>query len=177
MNEEIIPLRSRVDSAELNRIKSKFASASRANAEFYESRQLERTNPRVIFTQPGSAEEAQLGENTLLGLSYPLELDGAGGLKLSSNYDRVAEQILEVLETRIGERVYRPFFGLPEILFETIDENTLAQSIKAQLEASLSVVPELSVQVRIDEQGSSDLYIWYSVGGLAPQLIKYTFRV
>jgi hypothetical protein len=175
LNEEF--LTNRIDTPELQSIKNNFAYSSRNNAELYEINQLQKKNPNVVFTQANSARAEQLSSQTLLGLTYPIRLDGAGGLALSNNYDRIEQQILEVLETRIGERVYRPFFGLPELIFETIDEYTLAQSIKAQLQASLPIVPELSVVVKIGEDGSSDLYVWYAVGGLQAQLVKYTFRV
>lgn len=167
----------RIDTLQLQSIKNNFAQNSRENAEFYEDNQLRRKNPNIIFTQPDSAEIEQLTSKTLLGLSYPIELDGKGGLKLANNYTRIEQQILEVLQTRIGERVYRPFFGIPELIFETIDEYTLAQSIKTQLQASLPIVPELSVSVKINEDGASDIYIWYAVGGIEPQLVKYTFKV
>lgn len=170
--EEII---ARIDTEELTKIKNQFALRDRINADRYELTQLERKNPAILFDSPRSS--VTFADATLRGLSYPLELDGNGGLKLSANYDRVGEQILEVLQTRIGERVYRPFFGLPELLFETIDEYTLSQTIKSQLEASLSITPDLKVDVKLSEDGRVYILVFYSVEGTEQQMVKYSFSL
>jgi phage baseplate assembly protein W len=111
------------------------------------------------------------------GLKYPLELDGDGGLKLSANYTRIGEQILEMLDTRIGERVYRPFFGIPELLFETIDEYALAQSLKSQLLGFLPVITELDVKVALLESGGANIVVFYSVAGGESAMVKYSFSL
>ena len=160
---------------DLKNIKNQFALRDRINADRYETNQLERRNPRILFDAPTSS--VSFADSTLKGLSYPLEVDGAGGLKLSSNYDRIGEQILEVLQTRIGERVYRPFFGLPELLFETIDEYTLSQTIKSQLEGSLAIVPDLKVEVSLLEDGRAFIVVFYSVEGSEQQMVKYSFTL
>lgn len=170
--EEIV---SRIDSVELARIKNQFALRERINSSNYESNQLERRNPEILFNS--TKTNLTLSDSTLRGLSYPVELDGSGGLKLSSNYDRIGEQILEVLQTRIGERVYRPFFGIPELLFETINEYTLAQTIRAQIEASLPIVPNLGVRVTLNEDGSGVILVSYSVEGLEAQMVRYSFNI
>lgn len=166
---------SRIDSEELAKIKSQFALRDRINSDRYELTQIERKNPQILFnetTKPGA-----ITQSTMRGLKYPLELDGNGGLKLSANYDRIGEQILEVLETRIGERVYRPFFGLQEIMFETIDEYTLAQSIKSQLLSALPVVPELDVKVSLREDGGANIVVFYSVEGSEQAMVRYSFSL
>ena len=168
-------IQARIDSEELAGIKNQFALRDRINADRYELTQAERKSPALVFDS--SASQATLSDSTLRGLKYPLELDGAGGLKLSSNYDRIGEQILEVLQTRIGERVYRPFFGVPEILFETIDEYTLAQTIKSQLLASIPLVPNLDVRVSLSEDGGANIAVFYSVEGSEPRLVKYAFSI
>lgn len=167
-------LTQRIDTEELTRIKNTFQLKNRINADRYELNKLSKENPTILFNA-GSTKEQFTSGATLQGLSYPLELDGKGGLKISSNYDRVGEQILEVLQTRIGERVFRPFFGIPELIFETIDEGILAQSIKSQIKASLPIEPELEVRVDIEEYGSAMIYVWYSIGGSDRSLVKYSF--
>ena len=164
---------SRVDTTDLQNIKNQLALRDRINADRYESTQLERRNPSVVFSEQSSPS---LADTALRGLKYPLELNGKGGLKLSSNYDRVGEQILEVLQTRIGERVYRPFFGIPELLFETIDEYTLAQTIRSQIGSVLPTGVELEVKVSLSEDGGAQIVVFYSVEGSQPALVKYAFR-
>ena len=163
---------SRIDTLELQKIKNQLALRDRINADRYENTQLERRNPGIVFSEQSSPS---LAETALKGLTYPLELNGKGGLKLSSNYDRVGQQILEVLETRIGERVLRPFFGIPELLFETIDEYTLAQTIDSQISSVLPPGVELQVKVSLTEDGSARIAVFYSVEGSEPSLVKYSF--
>lgn len=166
---------SRIDSEDLAKIKNQFALRDRINSDRYELTQIERKNPQILFnetTKPGA-----ITQSTMRGLKYPLELDGKGGLKLSANYDRIGEQILEILETRIGERTYRPFFGLQEMMFEAIDEYTLAQSIKSQLLSSLPVVPELDVKVSLREDGGANIVVFYSVEGSEQAMVRYSFSL
>lgn len=175
MTQQFSQITSRIDTEQLSKIKNQFALRDRINADRYELTQTERRNPQILFDEniaPGA-----ITQGTMRGLKYPLELDGAGGLKLSSNYARIGEQIREVLETRIGERVFRPFFGLPEIMFETIDEYTLAQSIKSQLLSALPVVPELDVRVSLREDGGANIVVVYSVEGSEQALIRYSFSL
>jgi phage baseplate assembly protein W len=166
---------SRIDSAELTSIKNQFALRDRINADRYETTQLERRNPTILFDS--TSRPSDLTQATLQGLKYPLELDGNGGLKLSSGYDRIGEQILEVLETRLGERVYRPFFGIPELLFETIDEYSLAQSIRSQLIAFLPSVPNIEVKVTLSEDGGAQIVVFYSVEGSESAMVRYSFSI
>ncbi len=166
---------SRIDSEELSKIKNQFALRDRINSDRYELDQIERKNPQILFNE--TAKPESITQSTMRGLKYPLELDGKGGFKLSSNYDRIGEQILEVLETRIGERVYRPFFGLPEMMFESIDEYTLAQSIKSQLLSSLPILPELDVTVSMREDGGANIIVFYSVEGSEQAMVRYSFSL
>lgn len=171
MDFPIIP--KRLDTEELARIKDQLSYRERVNSELYESQQLERKNPVIIFSDDS---KPALSENTLVGLKYPLELDGKGGLVLSRNYDRIGEQILEVLETRVGERAYRPFFGLPELLFETIDEYSLAQTIKSQILSAIPPDVDLEVKVSLSEDGGARIVVFYSVENAAQSIVKYSFK-
>lgn len=175
MDETFPQLSARIDTTELAKIKNQFALRERTNSDQYELNQARKKNPTLIFSDPGLSPT--LSESSLRGLKYPLELDGKGGLVLSSNYDRVGEMILETLQTRIGERVYRPFFGVPELLFETIDEYSLAQTIRSQLNASIPLSIDLEVKVRLSEDGGATVVVFYSVEGSEPSMVRYSFSV
>jgi len=175
MTQQFQQITSRIDTEELAKIKNQFSLRERVNSDRYELDQTERRNPQILFDE--SAKPGAVTQTTLRGLKYPLEMDGRGGLKLSANYDRIGEQILEVLETRIGERAYRPFFGLPELLFETIDEYTLAQSIKSQLLSSIPVLPSVDVKVSLREDGGANIIVFYSVEGSEQAMVRYSFSV
>ena len=175
MPQDFPEITSRIDNVELTEIKNRFALRDRINADRYELTQTERRNPTVLFDQASTPQA--LTQTTLQGLKYPLELDGDGGLKLSSNYDRIGEQILELLETRIGERIYRPFLGTPELLFESIDEYALAQTLRSQLRAFLPTVTELDVRVTLREDGNANIVVFYSVEGSESAMVKYSYSI
>lgn len=166
---------SRIDTIELSRIKNQFALRDRINSDQYEIIQREKQNPSVFFN--AFSKPSDLSQSTMRGLKYPLELDGKGGLLLSSGYDRIGQQIIEVLETRLGERVSRPFFGIPEVLFESIDEYAMAQTIKSQLSAFLPEVPEIEVRVTVSEDGGAQVIVFYSVEGSESSMVKYSFSL
>lgn len=172
---EFPPLPSRIDTEELQLIKNEFALRDRTNAEFYENNQREKQNPRLIFNELTS--NANLSSSTLSGLTYPLKLNDRGGLSISYGYDRIRQQILEILDTRLGERVYRPFFGTPELIFETINEDVLAQSLKKQIEQEIKFDLELEVIVKITEDGKATIFVSYSDEGTTAQMVKYSFNV
>lgn len=173
--QELPRIISRVDSEELSQIKNKFALRDRINSDRYELNQAEKRNPTLLLDE--TSTPSSLTQSALQGLKYPLELDGKGGIKLSSNYDRIGEAIREVLDTRIGERVYRPFFGTPEFLFEAIDEYVLAQSLRSRLLSSLPFLSTLSVNVALREDGTANIAVLYSVEGSESAIIRYSFSL
>lgn len=109
------------------------------------------------------------------GLSYPLRLNNRGGLALSYNDDRIREQIIEVLETRIGERIYRKFFGMPDVLFDSISEDILANSVRKQLEASVPdiVALEYDINIRATENGDMIIIVSYNLQGSSERSTLY----
>jgi hypothetical protein len=172
----IVTYPNRIDTAELSRIKNNFRLRDRSNADRYEELRRERANPQVLFDRLATPES--LGRNTLRGLSYPLALDGNGGLKLSYGIERVGQAIQEVFETRIGERIGSPFMGVRELLFETISEEVEAQSIKRQLLAAIPYLRDenLSVSLSLSEDGTCYIVAKYAVEGLSDVLVRYNFR-
>lgn len=114
------------------------------------------------------------------GLTYPLKLNGRGGLSLSYNDDRVRQQIIEVLETRIGERIYRKFFGMPDVLFDSISEDVLSNSVRKQLEASIPDIAalEYDINIRATENGDMIIVVSYNLNGSStPSTLYYSISV
>ncbi len=60
-------------------------------------------------------------------ISYPLQINLQGQLQLSQNAQNLEESIRIILQTDLGERVYRPDFGsrLSELLFAPMNTQTL----------------------------------------------------
>lgn len=167
----------RIDTAELNKIREKFALRDRYNFDNSEVLQREKRNPAIYFDNLSTP--ASLEKNTLRGMTYPLELDGQGGLSISYGIERVGQAIQEVLETRVGERIGNPYLGIRELLFETISEDVEAQSIKRQLLSSIPYLREenLSVLVTIGEEGTCYILCKYAVEGLSDVLVKYNYGI
>jgi hypothetical protein len=55
----------------------------------------------------------------LRGLSFPLELDGKGGLKVSEDAELILDHILSMLLIEPGENPMRLQYGIPGILFNS----------------------------------------------------------
>lgn len=72
------------------------------------------------------------------GMTFPQKINGKGFFEFSGNIQLlVRHSIYQILGTRIGERVMVPEFGsrLPELLFEPIDEITIALARTYTIEA------------------------------------------
>ncbi|MEH2371977.1 GPW/gp25 family protein [Nostoc sp.] len=87
------------------------------------------------------------------GLSFPLQSNVQGGLKLSAEAQKVKEAIWLILRTDLGERVYRPDFGcrLSELAFAPLNNDTLLRIRIYVLEALKKWEPRIDVdEVRAD---------------------------
>lgn len=58
------------------------------------------------------------------GWTFPIQVDGRGGISLSSEEELVKQSILQILFTSFGERVMLRLFGsgLQDLVFEPADE-------------------------------------------------------
>ena len=74
------------------------------------------------------------------GFAFPLDLSVQGGIQLSSEIQNLEESILIILQTDLGERVYRPDFGsrLSELVFEPLNTQTLLR-IRLYVEEALKM--------------------------------------
>lgn len=103
------------------------------------------------------------------GLSFPLQTNVQGGLKLSSEAQKVKEAIWLILRTDLGERLYRPDFGcrLSELAFAPLNNDTLLRMRIYVLEALQKWEPRIEVdEVRADPDaitGRVNIVIDYSL--------------
>ena len=96
------------------------------------------------------------------GLSFPLQSNVQGGLKLSSEDRKVKESIWLILRTDLGERVYRPDFGcrLSELAFAPLNNDTLLRIRLYVLEALQKWEPRIEVdEVRADPNNAGRVNI------------------
>lgn len=66
----------------------------------------------------------------LTSIGYPLETDGNGSLKVKTRADVVRDQIISVLETRPGERIMLPFYGMREHIMNALAPNVVISDIE-----------------------------------------------
>ncbi len=101
------------------------------------------------------------------GLTFPLQLNVQGEIKLSAQAQKVKESIWIILRTGLGERVYRPNFGcrLAELTFAPLNTDTLLRIRLYVLEALQTWEPRIVVnEVRTDPdpvRGRVDIIIDY----------------
>ena len=171
----IVTYPNRIDTDEITRIKNNFLLRDRSNIDNSEAIKAERKSYPIVFDSLATPDS--LGKTTLQGLSYPLELDGNGGIKLANGINRIGQAIQEVFETKIGERVGNPFMGVRELVFETISEDTEAQTIKRQLLSAIPYLREesLFVSLSLDESGTCYIVCRYVVEGVSDVLVRYNF--
>ena len=83
-------------------------------------------------------------------LSFPLRPDVRGTLAAVSDRQMLIEQaIRDVIETRQGERVMLPDYGIPDFVFSVLDgglKARLAYFIKEQVERYVPLVDTVTVQ-------------------------------
>ena len=115
------------------------------------------------------------------GLSFPLQNNVQGGLKLSAEAQKVKESIWLILRTDLGERVYRPDFGcrLSELTFAPLNNDTLLRIRLYVLEALQIWEPRIEVdEVRADSDtaGRVDIIVNYRLKShLDPYSFVYPF--
>jgi phage baseplate assembly protein W len=118
------------------------------------------------------------------GLSFPLHLNVQGGMKLSSEAQKVKESILLILGTKLGERVYRPNFGcrLSELAFAPLNSDTLLR-VRLYVSEALQRWERriTSVEVRTDPdpvRGRVDITINYRLKDYPdPYSLVYPFNL
>ena len=89
------------------------------------------------------------------GITYPLQLDGKGGLKLESGSALTRAHVLSVIETRPGERILRQDYGLPDMIMDIVNPPAINAKIEAAIERNC---PEISNSVVVtgDYSGIGD---------------------
>jgi uncharacterized protein len=82
------------------------------------------------------------------GISFPLRVDQAGAIAMTSGATDIDSSIRMILTTAPGERVMRPLFGcrIWELLFEPINANTIGLMGEAVREAISRWEPRVTLE-------------------------------
>lgn len=96
-------------------------------------------------------------------ISYPFRPDISGGAAITLNGDEIIVQgIIDLIETRQGERVMLPSYGLPDLIFDALDAGfaaRLAFYIEEQIRNYFPAIENVSA-----EAGSSNGTQFFSDG-------------
>ena len=112
----------------------------------------------------------------LTGISYPFELDGSGGLKISSDENLIATHIISMLETEPGESPMRPNYGIPGNLFEA--EQNFAGYAASVRRLLTREIPQARFEVvgELDDSGNAQLEIEWTVEGVFQEPLIVAIR-
>lgn len=104
------------------------------------------------------------------GWSFPLAIDGRGGIALTGGADEIEQAIEIILSTPVGQRVMRPAFGcrIHELLFAPINSSTMTAAVHYVREALAYWEPRIEL---LDVQATPDpnqpacllLYVNYTI--------------
>ena len=99
----------------------------------------------------------------LRSIGYPLEHDGKGGLVTRERAECVQQQIISVLETRPGERIMLPFYGMREHIMSSLAPNIVVSDIESVIQKwvpqATNIVVTFSNDPNLFEQGKLDIEI------------------
>lgn len=116
------------------------------------------------------------------GISYPLQINVAGGIRESADAQKIRESIFMILGTQQGERLMRPLFGcsLKSLAFAPNNEAT-ANLARYYVEDALSQweprIEVLEVMVQNDtDEAALRIFMHYRIRAtLERQTMPYTF--
>jgi uncharacterized protein len=84
-------------------------------------------------------------------LTHPIQFDQRGSLQTTANREQmVAQSIASIVETRQGERVMVPDYGIPDFVFDVMDAGfsaRLAYFVERQIRRYEPLVNRLKVRV------------------------------
>lgn len=90
-------------------------------------------------------------------ISFPFRADTRGSLKTSAEKSElIVQEIIDVLETRRGERVMMPDYGLPDFVFAVANVGfklRLRYEIETQIKRYVPLVSSVKVTVELDGNG------------------------
>jgi phage baseplate assembly protein W len=113
------------------------------------------------------------------GLSFPICPDVRGSVKVITDRSGIISQaIADVLETRRGERVMMPDYGIPDFVFAVQDFSfvaRLAYHLEQQILKYVPLVKTVAVKASTDELGRAVVALTYTEVGeiVAPKNLVF----
>lgn len=102
-------------------------------------------------------------------ISFPFAVDQRGTMVTTSKReDIIAQAIADLIETRQGERVMMPDYGIPDFVFAVQDFSfvpRLAFYLEEQILKYIPLVKNIKVKAETDESGRAVVLLQYSEVG------------
>ncbi|HEV7701365.1 MAG TPA: GPW/gp25 family protein [Pyrinomonadaceae bacterium] len=102
-------------------------------------------------------------------LSFPVRPDVRGTMSgVVGRGEIIAQAIADIVETRRGERVMLPDYGIDDFVFEVQDASfaiRLAAHLEGQILKYIPLVKNLEVQAATDEDGRATVEVRYTEVG------------
>lgn len=102
-------------------------------------------------------------------LSFPFRPDVRGTTAtVSERSELIAQAIADVLETRQGERVMMPDYGIPDFVFAVQDFSfapRLAYHLETQITKYVPLVKSVQVKAETDDDGRAIVNLRYTEAG------------
>lgn len=108
------------------------------------------------------------------GIAYPLTISD-GQLSTATDADLVRQQIFSVLETRPHERVMRPRYGMPDLLFNAIVPGILGVAIQQALVAEIRQGVFEAALADYDYEGGFAVEVRWSLSGIPQPPINFEY--
>jgi len=102
-------------------------------------------------------------------IDFPFRVDARGTIVTTANRgDVIAQAIADIIETRQGERVMMPFYGIPDFVFAVQNfsfAHRLAYILEEQIKAYVPLVKDVTVKSATDEDGRAIADVRYTEVG------------
>lgn len=112
-------------------------------------------------------------------IDFPFRVDARGTCVTTAKRDEIiAQSIRDVLETRRGERVMLPDYGIPDFVFSVVNfsfATRLAFILQEQIKRYVPLVKNVRVRSATDDEGRAVVNISYEEVGRvqAPRNLVY----
>jgi len=98
-------------------------------------------------------------------VDFPFRVDARGTIvTLDRRDDEIEQAIADIIETRRGERVMLPDYGIDDYVFAVVDgafEHRFAAHLESQITRYVPLVRSAAVRTEIDVEGRCEAHVTY----------------
>lgn len=110
-------------------------------------------------------------------LSFPFRVDASGGLAIARTPEQIArEGIIDVIETRPGDRVLVPRYGVGDFVFSAVNAGfqiRLKHQLEREILERVPAVGEVEITVEVGDRNEVNIFVDYQLRGGASRSFTY----